>query len=173
MALSLKKVEGPATCLEYLGIVIDSVAQTLSISSERIAELQQCLEFMHQRKRASVTQIQSLGGSLSFASQALVLPGSRPFLRRLIDLSCGPPGRRNLTAGVRADIAYWHVSMRTWNGRKRWRSNSNTPFVFGSDASTSGFAYALESAPASKLPLLPTHFQIGDMRVGIWSARNI
>lgn len=142
------------------------MAQTLSISAERLSDLQQCLTFFNSRKRASVTQIQSLVGSLSFAST--VLPGSRPFLRRMIDLSCGPAGRRNLTS----DIAYWHHALRDWNGRACWRKHARTPFVFGSDASTSGFAYALESAPPAKLKGLPRGFKVGVMRVGVWSAHN-
>ena len=87
----------------------------------------------------------------------------------MIDLSCGPPGRRNLRANVRADIRYWHRHLRDWNGRARWRADSSTPFVFGSDASTSGFAYTLESAPPEKRAILPPGFGVGDARVDTWS----
>ena len=90
----------------------------------------------------------------------------------MIDLSCGPSGRRNLTEGVQADLFYWHRHMSTWNGRARWRAHTNTPFVFGSDASTSGFAFVLESAPPAQLPRLPSGFRIGEARVGVWSNAN-
>jgi hypothetical protein len=44
--------------------------------------------------------------------------------------------------------------------------------VFASDASTSGFAYGLESGPVELLARLPTSMQPGAVRSGVWSASN-
>ena len=171
LAISPSKVEGPAQSLEYLGIVFDSTQRTLRISSQRLSDLRSELRATRTLQRLTVTQIQSLVGKLNFA--ASVLPGARPFLRRLIDLGCGKArsGRRHITAAVRADLHYWDTHFAEWNGREQWRLDSSDPFVFGSDASTTGFAYGLESRP-SRIHSMDTGFQVGDIRVGVWSASN-
>jgi hypothetical protein len=42
--------------------------------------------------------------------------------------------------------------------------------VFGSDASTSGFAYGMESCPVQASSRLPLHMRPGVVRMGVWSA---
>jgi hypothetical protein len=44
--------------------------------------------------------------------------------------------------------------------------------VFGSDASTEGFGYGLESAPPAVVPLLPHNLRPGNIRAGVWSRSN-
>jgi hypothetical protein len=170
LSLAPAKVEGPAPLLEYLGVIVDSVTETLAVSPARRTELLDLLRYFAGRSRASVHQIQSLIGKLSFASQ--VLPGSRPFLRRLIDLVRGPNGQRRLTSSVRSDLKYWTAHFDSWNGRARWRRDESDPFVFGSDASTTGFGYGLESCPARALASLPPGMQPGTVRMGSWAVSN-
>lgn len=168
LALAPDKVEGPAQRLEFLGIVIDSVIETLEISSERQQELQELLTDFHSRRFSSVRRVQSLLGKLSFASQ--VLPGARPFLRRIIDVIAGKRGGRvRLDTNFRGDVCYWQAHIAQWNGRARWRAPCSDPFVFGSDASISGFAYGLEAGPPSYVPPSPA-FAAGAVRMGTWSA---
>jgi hypothetical protein len=137
LALSPGKVEGPLQRLEFLGIEIDSVEETLSITAERQAELSGLprgglLDDFYKRRFTSVRKLQSLLGKLQFASQ--VLPDSRPFMRRLIDtIGSRCKGRLRLGAEFRSDIAYWREHIAQWNGRARWRAPSSEPFVFASD----------------------------------------
>jgi hypothetical protein len=169
LALSPGKVEGPLQRLEFLGIEIDSVAETLSITAERQAELRGLLDAFYKRRFTSVRKLQSLLGKLQFASQ--VLPGSRPFMRRLIDtIGSRCNGRLRLGAAFRSDIAYWREHIAQWNGRARWRAPSSEPFVFASDASTKGFAYGLEACPPGTS--LPEGFKPGEVRAGLWSGCN-
>lgn len=171
LALSLKKVEGPAQRLEFLGIVVDSLAQSLSISEARQTELQGILASFSGRRRASVRSLHSLLGKLSFA--ATVLPGARPFLRRIIDRIAGrSSGQSRLGDAFHADVGYWRAHMARWNGRAKWRQPTSAPYVFASDASTSGFAYGLESCPESAVAGLPLSFRPGAVRAGVWSASN-
>jgi hypothetical protein len=172
LALAPDKVEGPLTRLEFLGIITDSVERTLSISVERHDEIMLLLRDFAKRHWSSVTRLQSLLGKLVFA--ASVLPGARPFTRRIIDRICdhGDGKRVALDANFRADIAYWTAHMGEWNGKERWRAPTSTPFVFGSDASTSGFAFGLESCPAEMLDHLPRHRRPGHISCGLWSAAN-
>ena len=167
LALSPGKVEGPSQRLEFLGIVLDSQAETLSISEGRKAELLGLLQDFKGRRWASLAKLQSLLGKLSFA--ATVLPGARPFLRRIIDTTRVGRGRLLLGPAFRADVAYWEDHIGEWNGRCRWRKNTDTPFVFGSDASTGGFAYGLESCSARAMAKMPGHMRPGHVRMGCWS----
>jgi hypothetical protein len=169
LALAPDKVEGPLQRIEFLGIVLDSVEQTLSISAARHAELVELLRSFIKVSWASLTQVQSLLGKLSFA--ATVLPGARPFLRRIIDAISGrDSGRVLLNGGFRSDVKYWLAHISAWNGRASWLRREDDPFVFASDASVSGWSYGLESAPATTA--LPLHLQPGAVRCGLWSASN-
>ena len=171
LALSLGKVEGPSQVIEFLGIVLDSVAEVLAISEARRHELVGLLEAFSKRQSSSVKRLQSLQGKLVFA--ATVLPGARPFLRRVIDMSReGHRGSRRLTTDFRAEVKYWLTHVLGWNGRASWRAPSAEPWVFASDASTSGFAYTLERCPAAARQGLEQGFKPGTVRVGVWSAAN-
>ena len=78
------KTIGPCTCLELLGIVIDSVAQEARISESHLQEIIDLLLTWHSRKSCTKRQLQSLIGKLNFIC-FVCCPG-RTFLRRLIDL---------------------------------------------------------------------------------------
>jgi hypothetical protein len=169
LALAPDKVEGPLQRIEYLGIVLDSVQQTLSISPARQEELTMLLSEFQRRRWTSRRRLQSLLGKLAFA--ATVLPGARPFTRRIIDtLVDHPQGRVALDGAFRADIKFWLAHMATWNGRAKWRPTTSTPLVFASDASTSGFAYGLEACSPEAALGLPPHMRPGIVRCGTWSA---
>ena len=171
LSLSSEKTEGPLQTIEFLGIMLDSVAEVLSISEARRHELHCLLEAFGKRQSASVKRLQSLQGKLAFA--ATVLPGARPFLRRIIDMSKGAErGPRKLTSEFRAEVRYWRGHVLAWNGRARWRAPVTEPWVFASDASTSGFAYVLEQCPARVLEGLEPGFKPGAVRAGVWSARS-
>ena len=171
LALSLEKTEGPLQTIEFLGIVLDSMAEVLSISEARRQELHCLLQAFSKRQSASVKRLQSLQGKLAFA--ATVLPGARPFLRRIIDMSRGGgTGLRKLTAEFRGEVRYWLEHVLAWNGRAHWRAPASEPWVFASDASTSGFAYVLERCPAGALDGLGQGFKPGAVRAGVWSAAS-
>lgn len=169
LALSSEKTEGPARRMEFLGIIIDSEDRTLSISAKRKKELIDILSAFSKKTDSTRRSIESLLGKLSFA--ASVLPGARPFTRRIIDLISG--SRRNskieIDEGFRLDVEYWLSHISSWNGTQQWRRHSRHPIVFGSDASTEGFAYGLESAPGDVICSLPSHMRPGHVRAGVWS----
>ena len=138
------------------------------MSAERRRELRGLLVAFGKRSSASIKRVQQLLGKLSFA--ATVLPGARIFLRRVIDSMAGRKyGQVKLGAPFKAELRYWRDHMAVWNGRAKWRSSPQEPLVFASDASTSGFAYGLESCPSSLLSALPAGKRPGDVRAGTWS----
>ena len=77
-----EKVEGPITTLDFLGLTLDSVKQEIRLPPNK---LQEVLDELELRTKASKRQLLSLIGRLSFAAKAV--PAGRLFLRRLIALS--------------------------------------------------------------------------------------
>jgi Reverse transcriptase (RNA-dependent DNA polymerase) len=141
------KTEGPLQRISFLGIQLDSLACTLSCTTERVAELTALLRQLRNTRTIRRRDLESVIGKLSFAAQ--VLPGARPFMRHLLDMvhSCktrSTPVRT--TPCFRADIRHWLIHLSSWNGRQQWRAPA--PFVFASDASLDGFGFYLESVPA-------------------------
>jgi hypothetical protein len=84
LVVNTEKTEGPTQQLSFLGIQLDSVAQTLSCTPERLAELRSLLTVALSEQRISLSFLASLICKLQFASS--VLPGARPFVRRMLDL---------------------------------------------------------------------------------------
>lgn len=111
------KIEGPTTCLTFLGIVIDTSTMTASISEERKQDLISSLQSLLHHKKCTKRQLLSLIGKLSFAGK--VLPAGRIFLRRLIDTSCAVSHLHHhirLTKEARLDMYWWLKFLPKWNG---------------------------------------------------------
>jgi len=109
--MAADKLEGPATELEFLGILLDTLAMTARLSPARLEELQALLRSWARRKVATVKELQSLAGILNFAC-SVVRPG-RAFLRRIIDhttsINRGDTRFRpmQIPDSVRRDIDWW------------------------------------------------------------------
>lgn len=83
LVVNQSKTEGPVQVITFLGIEINSLQQTLACSAARIAELRSLLADASAARVVRRKHLESLIGKLSFAAQ--VLPGARPFMRRLLD----------------------------------------------------------------------------------------
>ena len=116
--VAAEKVEGPSTSIVFLGILLDSVTQELSLPA---VKLQEFLSFIHDwcmRRKCTKRQLLSLVGKLLFAAR--VVPAGRFFLRRLVELSCTVHQLHHhiyLNEEARADIAWWRDFLPHWNGR--------------------------------------------------------
>ena len=115
--LAEEKCEGPCTVLTFLGIQIDTVRMSLSLPAEKLDRIQRELERWSSRKSCRRRELESLLGLLHHAAR-VVKPG-RSFLHRLTSLL---KGRRReaqyirLNAEARADIMWWLVFAKVWNG---------------------------------------------------------
>ena len=123
------KTEGPCTLLTFLGIELDTVNMTASLSQAKLSELQTLLRRWGRATSASVNELQSLTGVLNWAC-SVVRPG-RAFMRRIIDHTkevCraqaaagqGRQGHRNIRAAipesVQQDIRWWQQFAPEFNG---------------------------------------------------------
>jgi hypothetical protein len=150
LVVNTDKTEGPAQSLSFLGVQLDSINQTVSCTPQRVEELTTLLRSLLRQRVITRGHAASLIGKLSFAAQ--VLPGARPFMRRMLDALHQCKSRRHSTPiridpGFRDDLRFWAQQLHHWNGRQQWRSSRAAPYVFASDASLRGFGFYLESTP--------------------------
>lgn len=167
------KTEGPAQSITFLGVRIDSIAMTLSVTDERMKELHALISsFLTSTVRCSSIALLSLVGKLSFA--ATCLPGARPFMRRLLDSVNHNHMRAlvRLTPSFYVDLRYWHARLSRWNHSCSWLP-STAPLVLVTDASTTGFGFHIRHAPPAVAALLPAHMQPGSGFMGIWSPEHV
>lgn len=118
LPMAKDKTVGPASCLIFLGIELDTVNKVARLPSDK---LEKCLnlvrEFLHQKK-VTLRELQSLCGLLNFACQ-VVVPG-RAFLRRMFDLCKGvkqPHHRIKLSRHVKEDLKVWENFLIQFNGK--------------------------------------------------------
>ena len=83
-SISYDKVEGPATRVTFVGIVVDSVSFTLELPQQMLNEFYTILLQFTARKCASLCQLQQLAGHLNWAGQAV--RGGRCYLRCILDV---------------------------------------------------------------------------------------
>ena len=132
------KTEGPVTCLTFLGVELDTVAMEARLSAAKLLELQQLISEWGMKSTASIRELQTLQGVLTWAC-GVVRPG-RFFLRRITaqisrlkKIAFVDTSRHQLTGAIRADIAWGTPSSQTGtasrcsttpSGSSRTRSNS-------------------------------------------------
>ena len=83
--IAAHKTEGPTTCLEYLGIVLDSELSEARLPTNKVDRINGILKSFLDKKSCSKKQLLSLLGHMNFASR-VIRPG-RSFLSYLIHLS--------------------------------------------------------------------------------------
>lgn len=124
------KLEGPSTCLTFLGIEVDTQAFQLRLPEEKLTRLRGLLNSVMGRKAIMKRDLQSVVGLLQHAAK-VVKPG-RSFMRRLHALLAASglaPNhfiRLNMTA--QADILWWQTFVSEWNGVSMvWAANRHRP----------------------------------------------
>ena len=69
--IKIEKVEGPTTCLIFLGIVLDTIAMEASISSEQKSSLLTAINSFRTSKKCTKRELLSMIGKLSFACKVV------------------------------------------------------------------------------------------------------
>lgn len=173
LVVNPSKREGPTQRLSFLGVEIDSVNQTVACPRSRIDELMELLSTSSKASSLKLQAAQSLIGKLSFSAK--VLPGFRPFMRRLHDAVKSRQQRRSnkttitLDQSWKEDCQFWINNLQHWNGSAKWRSAQSTPVIFATDASIKGFGFYLEEVPVHMLTASRSwqqKFQLGSGFVG-------
>lgn len=111
------KTVGPTTCLEYLGITLDTVNMEARLPSEKIDRIVALLNEFKAKKSCTKRELLSLLGHLNFACR-VIYPG-RSFISYLISLSTTVSELHHhiqLSEECRLDLDMWHKFLREWNG---------------------------------------------------------
>ena len=115
--LAANNCVGPTTCLEYLGIILDSEEMVAKLPRNKVTRIIQFIEKMLDKSRCTKHELLQLLGHLNFASR-VILPG-RSFVSYLIHLSASVKNLRDmvyLDVHCREDLHMWHKFIRKWNG---------------------------------------------------------
>ena len=115
---SSRKACPPSTQVTCLGVLFDTINFTMSVTPDRLRELQEVLlPTWLTKKSATKTELQSLIGKLAFVCKC-VRPG-RLFLTHILDLSRSlrhNQHRIKLTAKFRKNIRWWMRFINIYNG---------------------------------------------------------
>jgi hypothetical protein len=84
-SISWKKVGPPSQRLVFLGVFIDSVKGELAVPEDKLLMLKSDIAEWREKRSASKRELQQIIGKLTWASK--LLRASRPYIRRLIDLT--------------------------------------------------------------------------------------
>ena len=144
-SISYDKVEGPATRVTFLGIVVDSVSFTLELPQQKLNEFYAILLQFASRKRASLRQLQQLAGRLNWACQ--VVRGGRCYLRRILDMIKPLKLAHHkvvLFESFYADIDWWLQFLPVFNGKRLVLNHAPLHDVFV-DASGTGSGFVFDT----------------------------
>lgn len=140
----------PVTCLEFLGVEIDSVEMELRISLERMSEVRAELDKWQARRSGTKRELLSLIGKLVFLAR-VIKPG-RTFLRRLFDMSSSVSSLHHkvtLTLGAMEDIRWLCYVSVHWNRKSAFYDQVWTRsdvLQLATDASNWGFGGVFSSS---------------------------
>ena len=115
---STSKAVDPNPVVEFLGVLFNAQAQTMSVTPERLQELKELTESWLNSNTGSFTrkQLESLIGKLQFVA-ACVRPG-RVFISRLLNKLRGlnSTGNYDMDSQVLKDMYWWYKFLPTYNG---------------------------------------------------------
>ena len=117
--INQKKAVPPTQQLVFLGILIDTISQTLSLPEDKLVKLRSVVKEFLQRHKSSKRQLQSLAGKLNWACKAVY--GGRTFLWRILDAMntlVSPAAKFLFTPQFFADLIWWSQFLAVFNGRQ-------------------------------------------------------
>jgi hypothetical protein len=117
LKVNWNKVEGPASTLTFLGVLIDTEKRTVALPQEKLQEVKDTLNQWTTKQKAKKLDIQRLVGSLNWCSR--VIAGGRSFLRNIINLigkASSPEHYVRLGRAAKDDLAWWRTALVVFNG---------------------------------------------------------
>ena len=143
-----EKTVGPATCLQFSGITLDTINKHARLPKDKLACCQGLLIAFYNKCSVTLKELQSLIGLLNFAC-SVVLPG-HAFLCRMIYLTKGvrkPYHHICLTGQCKEDILLWLNFLTLFNKKSfflsaKWLTSSNIK-LYTDSAGSLGYTAAL------------------------------
>ena len=134
-----EKTLGPVTCLEYLGLELDSIAMEARLPVAKLDILRDLLSEWLARPTCSLQQLQELAGYLQFVSQ--VIPLSRAFMHHIFRFmssfraSCS---WRRVPGPLHRDLDWWRDVASSWNGIRLINPKRAEAHIFTDASGTKG-----------------------------------
>ena len=113
---SLPKAQPPSVIAVFLGVLFNTVEMTMSITKERVKEMQELISQWLMKKSATLNEIQKLLGKLNFICNTV--RAGRIFVSRLINemKTFSSNGRRRLKTELKKDLLWWKEYMLDFDG---------------------------------------------------------
>ncbi|XP_041958640.1 uncharacterized protein LOC121717981 [Alosa sapidissima] len=114
--LSAEKTLGPVHSLEFLGIILDSVAMRASLPGEKLARIREVSASFLSVGTVAKRDLLSLLGHLNFAMR--IIPQGRSFISRLLILAHSVVNLSDpvvLDLGCQSDLGFWSKLLAEWN----------------------------------------------------------
>ena len=128
LPVALPKLEGPSTCLTFLGIEIDTRALEIRLPDTKLRALQELIRSWLGRESCERRELESLVGSLSHA--CCVVRSGKTFMRRMFQLLSVARKALRLNRSSRSDLFWWHTFLAPLNHASFFRSVGNRPARF-------------------------------------------
>ena len=125
--LALEKVEGPTTCLTFLGITLDTYKMEIRLPEEKLIRIRHEIRGWLQKKKATKKQILSLVGLLQHATK--VVKCGRTFVARMYGTAAKVKELlfyTRLNNEFKSDLYWWHIFLEHWNGLSFLRATGIT-----------------------------------------------
>jgi len=144
LPIKASKTVHPTTLVQLHGLEVCTVTMEVRLPQDKVAKALGLIQSLSKRRTATLVQLQSLIGTLTFAMKVVV--AGRAFLRRLIDLTIGVSKKShhiNINSSARLDLKCWNTFLTSFNGvrvinTQPWKTSPD--FKFFSDASGMGYA---------------------------------
>ena len=143
--LSMNKTMGPSTCLEYLGVILDSVKMEARLPADKILRIKTFMQELLSKRSCTKKELLQLLGHMNFASRVIL--AGRSFVSYLLKLAASVKELHfyvHLNKLCREDLYMWVLFLENWNGvslfyEKNFTS-SHDIYLHTDAASTAGFA---------------------------------
>jgi hypothetical protein len=156
---ALDKRSPPDVEMTFLGVQFNTLNMTLTITPERLTELNQLLLTWLAKSFCTKKELQSFVGKLQFA--AACVKSGRIFLARMFSFMKALPdsGLHPIHNEFHKDVIWWHTFMAKYNGvsimlTEQW---SQPDITFTSDSCLSGFGAWNPTARTYMKGKFPTH----------------
>ena len=116
LPLSPHKTMGPYQCIEYLGIILDTILMEARLPQDKVQRIADIIGSVSNRRKITKRQLLSLLGHLTFAMR-IIQPG-RSFVSYLLGLAHSVKElhhRIQLTKDCRLELSMWENFLRSWN----------------------------------------------------------
>ena len=149
LPLAAHKTVRPTTCLEFLGVQIDSANRMTALPLNKVSKYRDEVTELLKLRHTTLNKFKSVIGKLSFAT--CIMPAGRCFIRRMHDATrhlSSSSDQVKITQGIKEDLRVWLSFLSNFNGKIYYSSAlplTSCHLNFFSDSSLVGYGATFRS----------------------------